>query len=380
MRRCVVRYISLKSFMNKWHNRWEIDQKRTTLKSKPIELGLETTNRCNSKCIMCNRSYSRKDEDDFTGLLDRATLEKCMGFFECCERVSLGGFGEPFLHPDYIEIASYIKDRGPYVYCYTNGSLLNEKLCGELINISYDEIYVSLGGGCRDTHRRIRGVDNFDEVVGHLLRLKEMKKMMGADEPRISFNIVAMNTVLKEMDKIIDLAVKLDVRNIDMPNLVAQGEKMKKESPWMEAERSRDIFRKTEEEAQKRNIRFNYPDLSEKSGDCRNFFSSMFITWDGTILSCPFERFILGNLTNSTMEDIWNSEKYVTLRERYFDEGIAGTCPKCTCWDMREESFLNPSDNSRRRASEIEPGRYITQSENSAGADLSDGKCDHFRK
>jgi len=356
-----VRYITLRSFLNKWFNRWEIKRKKTTLRSKPVELGIETTNRCNSKCIMCNRSYSRQDEDSFTGILQRGTLEKCQNFLRACERVSLGGFGEPFLHPEYIDIARYIKKYGPYVYCFTNGSLLDEKKCSELISISYDEICVSLGGGCPETHHLIRGVDNFDSVVENLRRLKEMKKLKGVDKPYVSFNIVAMNTVLKEMDKIVDLAVDLGVRSISMPNLVAQGEEMIKESPWMEVERSEEIFRKTEEAAGEHAIEFNYPELRDRLGDCRNFFESAYITWDGTVLSCALERFILGNLATSSMEDIWNSEKYISLRERYYRDGISDTCPNCTCWDMRKEAFLDPSDNSRRRASTIEPGQFITK-------------------
>lgn len=354
-----MRYINLRSFMNRIYNRWEIKRRRTYLKSKPPEIGIETTNRCNSKCIMCNRMFSRTDENQHAGLLDWSILEKCKNFLRYCERVALGGFGEPFLHPEYIEIAEFIKGCGPYVYCFTNGSLLNEKTCESLVRISYDELCISLGGGDRETHKYIRGIDNFDEVVDNLLRLNYIKRLRGLKKPVISFNIVAMNTVLKRVDKVLELAVKLEAKAIAMPNLVVQGETMKGESPWMNAAQSMEIFRKTEEAASEHNIKFSYPKLRERKGDCVNFFSNMYITWDGTVLSCPLERFILGDLNKSGLEEIWNSDSYATLRQKYHTEGISSVCPNCFCWDIRKETFLNPNENTRNKAPELTAGEYV---------------------
>jgi MoaA/NifB/PqqE/SkfB family radical SAM enzyme len=345
-----VRYINLRSFVNRWHNRFERKRKRTFLGSKPIEMGIEPTNNCNSKCIMCNRMFSRADENLYTGRLSWDTLRKCQEFIRYCERVCFGGFGEPFLHLEYLQMAKFIKECGPYVYCFTNGSLLGEKECQGLVDVSFDEICVSLGGGDRQTHHFIRGVDNFDRVVESLRRINEIKSRRGVAKPFISFNIVAMKTVLEKMDKVLDLAVELGVKTIAMPNLVAQGEAMIEESPWMHVEWSQDVFRKAEEVTRAHGIEFGYPDLTEGKGDCDSLFTTMIVAWDGIVLSCALERFVIGDLKKSSLEEIWNSEEYRRLRERYYNEGIARVCPNCSCWNRRKEAFLSPSENTRRKA------------------------------
>ena len=322
-------------------------------------MGIESTNRCNAKCIMCNRMFTRKDEGDFTGLLEWKTLEKCSSFFPYCEQVSLGGFGEPFLHPEYIEMADYIKKFGPYVYCFTNGSLLNENRLSQLVNIGYDEICVSLGGATPETHNHIRGVANFDQIIHNLMMLNEMKKLNNRQKPYISFNIVAMNSLLEEMDEIVDLAIKLDVHCVAMPNLIAHGKEMIKESAWEQTGKWNEVWARSKSVLSRHNIRFDHPDLTEKKGACGALFSDMYITWDGNVLSCALERFILGSLQTSCIEDIWNNEKYVSLRRRYFDEGLAAICPNCYRWDNRKEVFLSPCDNSRRSAEECEPGQFV---------------------
>jgi MoaA/NifB/PqqE/SkfB family radical SAM enzyme len=356
-----MRYINLRSFANRWHNRLERKRKKTVLRSRPIEMGIEPTNNCNSRCIMCNRMFSRADEELHAGRISWDVLRKCEGFMRSCERVCFGGFGEPFLHPDYLRMASYIKGLGPYVYCFTNGSLLGEQQCEGLVDISFDEICVSLGGGDRETHRHIRGVDNFDRIVESLRRINRIKSSRGAAKPFISFNVVAMKTVLQKMGPLLELAAELGVKTLAMPNLVAQGDAMIEESPWMHAEWSREVFRKADEVCRARGIEFGYPSLTEGAGDCSNFFTSMTVAWDGTVLSCAMERFVLGDLKKSSIEEIWNSGEYRNLRERYYSEGIARVCPNCTCWNNRKEAFLSPSENTRRKAAGKESMSHVAE-------------------
>ena len=86
------------------------------------EIRIETTNRCNAKCIMCprekmTRARTEMDFDHFTSLVDQA---KDLGI----ELVSVFGYGEPLLDSKIIERIQYCTDRGLDTFITTNASLL----------------------------------------------------------------------------------------------------------------------------------------------------------------------------------------------------------------------------------------------------------------
>lgn len=340
----------LKNILNRVHNQWETRHKRTVLKSRPKEIGIEPTNQCNADCIMCNRRFNRTDEHLRSGFLNWSVLRDNLDFIKACDRVCFSGFGEPALHPDYLKMAGYIKQTGAYVYCFSNGTLLSRENCEKLVEMGFDEISISLGGGNRSLHQNIRRIDNFGRIVKNIEFLNRLKLRFHTGKPRVSFNVVAMNSVLQNLTEIIHLAAKLKVGSITMPNLSVQGDKMREESPWNHVKESRNLLLRASTLADKHHIAFTGPDLTVHQGDCLNMFSYMFITWDGKIMSCPFERYLLGNLRSETMEQAWNNPNYQNLRSAYHNKGLRSICPECSCWNNHKGAFLKPQLNTRKKA------------------------------
>jgi MoaA/NifB/PqqE/SkfB family radical SAM enzyme len=340
-------YVNAKSFANKLLNRAEIKLKHTRLLSQPVELTLEPTLECNSNCIMCNRNFSRKEVKQARGFLSWDTFNKVRPFFSTAERVLFGGFGEPLLHPDYLKMLREIKKAGPYVYVFSNGILMKEAVGRALVDEGMDMICISVGGATRETYRKIRGVDAFDNVTDNIRRISEYKKRLGTDLPLLSFNIVAMRSLLGEMEAIVKLAHDTGVRHIAMPNLVAQGPEMEQESPWLCRDEALAAFANAADLAMKYGITFIPPNLNVEQGRCNALFNRLNINWDGAIMSCAMERYIVGDLRKQTITEIWNGKGMRELRHKVIAEGFAATCPKCTCWDNNPENYLHPSINSR---------------------------------
>lgn len=345
-----MRYSSPRSQLNRIRNHWEIRRKKVSLKSTPLEIGIEPTNLCNSNCVMCNRRFSRKSENQLGGHLSWELLQKCIPFIRQAQRVCFSGFGEPGLHPDYFEMASFIKNHGCHIYCFSNGSLLQKSVLERLSAVSFDHVCVSLGGGHRELHHRIRGIDNFDDIISGLTYWKKQKDRGRFKKPSISFNIVAMNSVIADLERILNLAAELGIDSITMPGLSTQGESIRMESPWVKSEAAKAQFAIAGQLAQKLGIKFTCPELTERVGNCHNLFSYMFVTWDGKILSCPFERFIMGDLMQQEIKMIWNNDFYRKLRLKYFTSGIETVCHNCSAWNNCAEAFLNPGPNSRYEA------------------------------
>lgn len=346
-------FVNTKSFANKILNRLEIKAKRTRLWSKPVELTLEPTLKCNSNCVMCNRNFSRKETKESSGFLSWKIFDKVRPFFRTAERVLFAGFGEPLMHPDYMAMLKEIKKAGPYVYAFSNGILMNEAAGRALVDNGMDMICISMGGGTPETYRKIRGVDAFATVTENIRQVAEYKKSRGKDLPLISFNIVAMRSLLSELEEIVELAHQIGVNHIAMPNLVAQGSEMVSESLWLCRDEAFVSLAKAAACATHHGITFIQPKLNVGQLPCNALFNRLNINWDGSIMSCTAERYITGDLNRQTIADIWNGRGMQALRRKVITKGLEAVCPNCTCWDNRPESFLNPSINSREHARRI---------------------------
>jgi hypothetical protein len=44
---------------------------------------------------------------------------------------------------------------------------------------------------------------------------------------------------------------------------------------------------------------------------------------------CPFIRVEVGDLTQSSLEEVWNGEKYVAMRKALVENGIFPVCRRC---------------------------------------------------
>jgi MoaA/NifB/PqqE/SkfB family radical SAM enzyme len=342
-----MKYVGIRSFLNKYLNRLEIRGKRTRLSSRPVYLSVEPTLMCNSNCVMCNRNAARKEEVARTrGFLSWSVLRSLSPFFSWSERVLFGGFGEPLLHPEYVPMLAYIKAHGPEVYFFTNGMLLTPEVSEGLLGAGVDQISVSFGGADPETYRRVRGVE-MAPVVENLEALTALKKRRGTEKPLLTFNVVAMNSVIKELDSLILLAARLGVSEITMPNLSVQDQSVRKESPWEDLPAARAALCRAAAHAARYKIAFSPPDLVPKRLPCWSFFNSLTIAWDGLVLSCPMERYILGRLPEEDPAAVWNKPQVVAIRKKILAEGIQAVCPNCFCWDNRPEAFLHPHENSR---------------------------------
>lgn len=348
-----MQYINIFSFSNKVLNRIENKLHRPRLFSKPIEIVIEPTLKCNSNCIMCNRNFNRKETWNANGFLSWDILLKAKPFFKYAGRILFGGFGEALLHPEYLAMLREIKKVNPFVYFFTNGILMTEEIGKGLVDAGMDMICISMGGATRDTYKKIRGVDAFEKVIENIKFITAYKKKTGKKTPMLSFNTVAMNSLLPELELLVKLANDIGVKHIAFPNLVVQGDTIRDESIWLNRENAKNAFTSASLLANKLQIKFIAPNLNIYQSDCKDIFKKMSINWDGKVMSCALERYIIGDLKENNIASIWNSKGMIKLREDYYEKGLEVICKNCACWDNRPDVFLNPGINSREYAEKV---------------------------
>lgn len=119
-------------------------------------LNIYVTNRCNSKCLICGIWKDLPKVDMNINLLKKLLNDQIVKKAQLC----LQG-GEFFLHPDYDKILKLF--RGKNFFLETNG-ILDKIIMESVIEYDIPSLYVSLDGN-RDTYKRIRGVDAYNNVL-----------------------------------------------------------------------------------------------------------------------------------------------------------------------------------------------------------------------
>ncbi len=340
--------------MNDMINRAEFKMNRTRLVSRPVEIAIETTTVCNSLCLFCNRQWGRKDEVENQAHLEWKLFDRISPWFPYASRVLLGGFGEPLLHPDYAEMLRRIKRHGCYLYFYTNGISLDEAIAEVLVNERVDNVSISQGGSDPETYLKWRGVDAYEKVIENIRGLDVIKKRRKAALPRITYNIVAVNSILPELKTIIDVAAGIGVSSISLQNMVVQDPSLESESPWLRREEALKYVAEAQQHGREKGVALGRLNLWQSTdGDCRSLFTNFRLVREGYVMPCSFEAFILGDLNTQTPEEIWNGEGYRNLRRKYVEEGIRSVCPNCFVWNNVPDAFLKPNPHSRTTARKI---------------------------
>ena len=338
--------MSLRRSTNYLLNNFEIALKRKRLLSRPIELCIEPTNRCNSECVLCTNPAERRKGATTFGDMTWETFLRTRPFWDSALRIELSGNGEPFLHPRYLEMARELKKEGCFAHCFSNGLLLDEGVSKELVTMGYDLIGLSMGGATDETYRFIRGVDGLRQVVKNLRKLKEIKKAEGVKKPEIHFNIAAMNSVLAELDDLVRLAAELEVTSIDMFHLLVFFDHVRPESPWMNLDVAREQMERAGKTAREYGVNLTLPGFEPRDTFCRHPFNHFLVRWDGVVVSCVGHRFLLGDLNTQSPGTVWNSAVWQNLRRRILKQGYKNVCPDCNTWQAnRRDLLLHASPN-----------------------------------
>jgi len=119
----------------------------------PLTINWAINNSCNFACRHC---YSRNDTHDE---LSSEVL------FTCLEKVAKAGVlsinfggGEPLLHPQLLEIATFASGLGLRVSMNSNGWLIDQQMALSLKNAGFSKVGISIDSHLPEVHDGFRGV------------------------------------------------------------------------------------------------------------------------------------------------------------------------------------------------------------------------------
>lgn len=328
----------------------------------PSGLVYEATMRCNLTCEFCYVGDLLNLEGEWS---QEMTLDNLRRAFPQGElQVSLTG-GEIFMRKDIMSVLDLFKDKGYSCgYLTTNGTIINDERADALATLAQQgflkHISVSIDGP-GELHDKARGVKGtFERTAAGLRRLQAASKKKGA-ALRVSINTTVAEESLETLDQIVDVAEELGVDAIGLNHLMYStpaerdetlrliGETDPKiistfvtDNPGVAPARVREKVTALKEKCRQRNVLFDYrpkvhPPLMEAyytpgsplEGRCLYPFLQARVSFSGKVFFCPFIRVEVGDLNESTLEEVWNSERYVDMRKRLLDNQLFPVCRRC---------------------------------------------------
>lgn len=273
------------------------------------------TNRCNSRCNTCNIWKKRPFVD-----IDIKLIEKIVNStrFKNVRFSFLGG--EFFLHPQYREILAIFDEHPQQFFIVTNG-ILTDRIVSAAMDFRLKSVIVSLNGD-RNEYVADRGIDKFDEVLSTIIELKKIHV-----DVTISYNINRFNSkddflfvenLCKENNLRLGAAFYGEPYPFGINGTGIGYIKYNKE--YISTISSSNLIDKYHK------LFFNlYNDWVDGkiTLPCKSIFRQLTILENGDVLLCSNQDIVLGNLHESELTGVWDSEGTIVLQKEY------SSCNRC---------------------------------------------------
>lgn len=271
---------------------------RKQLRYTPISLMIEPTNICNLKCDMCPQSGLMTREK---GMMDfelyKKIIDEAKDFIQFAQ---LFHTGESLIHPKIFEMIDYASKANVYTMLHTNGTMLSNNNRKKLFSSGLDYLSFSF--------EAIRKKDNLKNSLANILSfLEESNK---ATKPFTVVEVINMKDLHEDIDEIKNI---FSGTNLNMFRI-------RQHTNWSEKELQGNLMKTRE----------NIPKLL-----CEFPYQSMAIHWNGDVVPCCLDfdaKYKLGNVTRSSLVDIWNGNKMQRLREvvKTRDYNSVNLCGDCS--------------------------------------------------
>lgn len=197
----------------------------TALAGLPEVVALHTTERCNLRCVMCERSLGQGEKQLARDRL--ATL--CDDLFPTARKVTLSAAkGEPLL-ADFDLIAGKALAHGVRIDLVTNGSELDADLYAAVAP-AFDHVNVSIDAADPATYERIRRGARFDRLLANLQGI-ERHRRQHPDDVLLSLSAVVMRSTLPHLEQLVQLAAKVGFHGVILQPLSHSGMDVGSEDP-----------------------------------------------------------------------------------------------------------------------------------------------------
>lgn len=249
---------------------------------------------------------------DERGPMDLAMLERLTGELASRDdmRVVLGGFGDPLLHPRFVDVLSMCRRAGLFgLAVRTPLVALDEAALRALIDARVDVVNVLIDAATPETYLRIHNADHFAAVTANVERLIEAQRD-NRGLPLVVCEMIKCHATYAEIEPFYD--------------------------HWLNRTGGAVIAGPSDFAGQ-------FPDVAvmdmtpPSRRPCERIFHRAIVLADGRVTVCDQDfrgLHALGTLAESSLSALWNSEGMSRVRRSHLDgaDDAMPLCPRCREW------------------------------------------------
>jgi MoaA/NifB/PqqE/SkfB family radical SAM enzyme len=195
----------------------EMTQGLTKLASRPTEIAVDLSTRCNLSCIMCHNRVKKLPLRDFP-MAEWQQVKKMLPFAKV---IVFGSAGESLLHPHIEEILADLQSYPNLFKVLTTNAMVfsNDRLL-RLVLASINRVGISLEGATARTYEKFRKGASFERLLGNIRRFQALQPEFPQNHSEIIFHTIPMRDNLHEMADLVRLAHSLKVSMIAGQHLI----------------------------------------------------------------------------------------------------------------------------------------------------------------
>lgn len=274
----------------------------------PISISIEPTTACNLRCPECPsglRAFSRPTGNLRADFFRRVVDEVHRDTFS----LYLYFQGEPYIHPEFLDMVHYAHNRGLFTTTSTNGHFLDAERARRTVESGLDRLIVSVDGTTQETYEKYRIGGQLERVVQGIREVAHWKRRLRSRRPHLIVQFLVLRTNEHQIDDIRRLARAWGADEVRL-----------KSAQVYDYQQGHALIPE-----QSRYARYaQQPDGSWAPrhallAHCWRLWHASVITWNGVVVPCCFDKDAahhLGNLKEVSFRHIWHGEDYQRFRQR----------------------------------------------------------------
>lgn len=288
-----------------------------------MSISVEPTTACNLGCPECPSGLKQFTRP--TGNLQFQLFEKLLNASASRLMYMLFYFqGEPFIHPQFLELVNKAVKKGVYTATSTNAHFLNDATARKTVESGLHRLIISIDGTTQEVYEQYRIHGDLEKVIDGTKNILKWKRELKSQTPHVIFQFLVVRPNEHQLSEVQELADSLGVDEVRFKT--AQINDYEDGSPLIPTLDTYSRYRLGQDGKWK---------LKNKLRNrCWRMWHSCVITWDGRMVPCCFDKDAthqVGNLRHQTLKEAWHSEAYDTFRSSVFtSRSDVDICTNCT--------------------------------------------------
>tara|TARA_B100000809_G_C15121724_1_gene524552 strand:- start:1856 stop:2887 length:1032 start_codon:yes stop_codon:yes gene_type:complete len=298
--------------------------KKVSIQGMPISLAIEPTTSCNLRCPECPsglRSFTRP-----TGMLELGTFNKIIDeLAPTLTYLTLYFQGEPYLHPQFLDLVRKATTNNIYTATSTNAHYLTKGKAIETVQSGLDRIIISIDGTTQETYEQYRIGGVLDKVLEGTKNLIEAKNELKSKTPYVVFQFLVVKPNEHQIEEAKELAKNMGVDELGF-----------KTAQIYDYKDGNDLIPSNDKFSRYRKNKKGKYELKRTAplSSCWKMWHSAVMTWDGGVVPCCFDKdsqHEMGNIAKLSFKDIWLGRSYTNFRRALLDSRKhISMCENCT--------------------------------------------------